>query len=127
VSAGSRATPVESLPSLVWRCASFDSLSARELHGIHRARQRVFVVEQGCAFLDADAADRRVAAHLPQGFDRMRQQQRARAHPRRSERGFGPGVAAADDDHVELSWVEHRVLRRRCRLYFSQRSAVPTR
>jgi ElaA protein len=63
MSAGSRATSVESLPSLVWRCASFDDLSARELHGIHRARQRVFVVEQGCAFLDADAADE-LARHL---------------------------------------------------------------
>ena len=48
---------------LTWRCVPFDSLSARELQAIHRARQRVFVVEQDCAFLDADPLDER-AQHL---------------------------------------------------------------
>jgi ElaA protein len=41
----------------------FDSLAPGELHAIHRARQRVFVVEQDCAFLDADDQDE-VAQHL---------------------------------------------------------------
>ena len=63
MSTGHGDAPIESLSSLVWRCASFDALSARELHGIHMARQRVFVVEQGCAFLDADPADE-LARHL---------------------------------------------------------------
>jgi ElaA protein len=35
----------------------------RELQYIHMARQAVFVVEQGCAFLDADGLDER-AHHL---------------------------------------------------------------
>jgi ElaA protein len=58
---GERATggPNERAP--VWRCTPFGALSPAELHGIHMARQRVFVVEQGCAFLDADDAD--VLAH----------------------------------------------------------------
>ena len=49
--------------ALTWRCVPFDSLSPRELQAIHRARQRVFTVEQGCAFLDADDFDE-VAHHL---------------------------------------------------------------
>ena len=43
--------------ALTWRCVPFDSLAPRELHAIHRLRQRVFVVEQDCAFLDADDLD----------------------------------------------------------------------
>jgi len=43
--------------ALTWRCVPFDSLSPRELQAIHTARQRVFVVEQHCAFLDADPHD----------------------------------------------------------------------
>lgn len=49
--------------ALTWRCVPFDSLSPRELQAIHRARQRVFTVEQSCAFLDADDLDE-VAHHL---------------------------------------------------------------
>ncbi len=56
-------------------------------------------------FLDqvalADAADRGVAGHLPERLDVVGEQQRARAHARGGERGFGAGMAAADDDHVE--------------------------
>jgi ElaA protein len=47
----------------VWRCVPFDSLSARELQGIYIARQRVFAIEQACAFLDADGFDE-LAHHL---------------------------------------------------------------
>ena len=50
-------------PVVTWRCVPFDSLSPRELQAIHRARQRVFTVEQSCAFLDADELDE-VAHHL---------------------------------------------------------------
>jgi ElaA protein len=50
-------------PALTWRCVPFDSLAPGELQAIHRARQRVFVVEQGCAFLDADEDDE-AAQHL---------------------------------------------------------------
>jgi ElaA protein len=49
--------------ALAWRCVPFDALAPRELQAIHRARQRVFTLEQQCAFLDADAHDE-VAHHL---------------------------------------------------------------
>lgn len=35
----------------------FDRLSGREVHDVLQLRSRVFVVEQTCAFLDADGAD----------------------------------------------------------------------
>lgn len=46
-----------------WRCARLEALTPRELQRIHEARQRVFVVEQRCAFQDADRSDER-SAHL---------------------------------------------------------------
>ena len=49
----------------------------------------------------ADAADGRVAAHLAERLDRLRQQERARTHPRRGQRGLGAGVSAADHDYVK--------------------------
>lgn len=49
--------------ALTWRCARLHELSALELQRIHVARQQVFVVEQACAFQDADAADEH-SAHL---------------------------------------------------------------
>ncbi|HKX96052.1 MAG TPA: GNAT family N-acetyltransferase [Methylibium sp.] len=48
---------------LTWRCTRLHELGALELQRIHVARQQVFVVEQACAFQDADAADER-SAHL---------------------------------------------------------------
>ena len=44
-------------PGLEWRWCRFDGLELRQLQAIHGARQQVFVVEQSCAFLDADAYD----------------------------------------------------------------------
>jgi len=44
-------------------CKKFDELGAAELYAILQARQRVFVVEQKCAYLDADGLDPR-AWHL---------------------------------------------------------------
>lgn len=35
----------------------FDRLSGREVHDVLQLRSRVFVVEQACAYLDADGAD----------------------------------------------------------------------
>jgi ElaA protein len=43
--------------ALVWRLAHFDGLTAQEWHDIVAARESVFIVEQTCAFLDADGAD----------------------------------------------------------------------
>jgi ElaA protein len=42
---------------MIWRFAKFDDLSVREWHDIVAAREAVFVLEQTCAFLDADGAD----------------------------------------------------------------------
>jgi hypothetical protein len=42
----------------------------------------------------ADASDRRIARHLAQRFDVVRQQECPAAHPRAGERSLGPGVAA---------------------------------
>ena len=57
-----------SITELVWRSVPFDALSVRQLQSIYMARQRVFTVEQGCAFLDADGFDElahHFAAWLP--------------------------------------------------------------
>jgi hypothetical protein len=70
----------------------------------HRAPQRVDFLDQVAL---ADATDRRVAAHLPQCFDVVRQQQRAAAQSRRGQRRFGAGVATADHDDVEFLRVQH--------------------
>jgi ElaA protein len=46
-----------------WHHRRFDALTARELYAIVALRERVFVVEQRCAYLDADGLDRE-ADHL---------------------------------------------------------------
>ena len=43
----------------------------------------------------------------PEGLDALRQQQRAAAHARGSQRGLGAGMAAADDDDVEMLGKTH--------------------
>jgi ElaA protein len=43
--------------SVTWTMRAFDDLSAAELYDILTLRQRVFVVEQHCPFLDADGFD----------------------------------------------------------------------
>lgn len=42
---------------LDWRCAHFDALTPAELYAITQARISVFIVEQTCAYQDADGAD----------------------------------------------------------------------
>ncbi|MEO5845533.1 MAG: GNAT family N-acetyltransferase [Caldimonas sp.] len=61
-STGTVAAVVDGLAP-TWRFVPFDSLTVRELQYIYMARQAVFGVEQGCAFLDADGLDER-AWHL---------------------------------------------------------------
>ena len=80
----------------------------------HRAAERVDLLDQVTL---ADAADRRVAAHLPERFDALRQQQRAHAHARRGQGGLGAGVAAADDDDVEFFGKPHGSDRSRGRVF----------
>jgi hypothetical protein len=74
----------------------------------HGAAQRVDLAHEVPL---ADAADRGVARHLSQRLDRMRQQERARAGPRRGKRGLRAGVAAADDDDVETGRKVHGMQR----------------
>jgi ElaA protein len=51
------------MSSPTWRLAPYAELSLDELYAILQLRQRVFIVEQTCPFLDADGADDR-AWHL---------------------------------------------------------------
>jgi ElaA protein len=50
-------------PNLAWQCTPFDDLIAGDLYSAMQLRQRVFVVEQNCPYLDADGADA-AALHL---------------------------------------------------------------
>ena len=70
----------------------------------HRPAERVDLLDEVPL---ADPADGRVAAHLPQRFDALGEQQRLRAGPRRGQRRLGAGMAATDDDHVEGAVVTH--------------------
>ena len=73
--------------------------------GGHRATKSVDFLDQMAL---ADAADRRVATHLPQRFDVVGQQQRAAAHAGSGQCRFGAGMAATHNDHVEFLRVQHR-------------------
>lgn len=44
---------------LDWVSRPFDALTGRQVHDLLALRQRVFVVEQRCAYLDADGLDPR--------------------------------------------------------------------
>ncbi|MDR9356858.1 hypothetical protein FEO99_05758 [Burkholderia multivorans] len=72
--------------------------------GRHRAAQRIDFLDQMAL---ADAADRRIAAHLPERFDVVGQQQRLRAHSGGRQRGFRAGMTAADDDDVKFCGIKH--------------------
>jgi ElaA protein len=81
---------VSAVPPLDWRLGPFESLGVHGLRRLYALRQRVFVVEQACAFLDADERDE-AALHLvawPVG--------RADAEPLACARLLPPGVAAAE-------------------------------
>lgn len=49
----------DSSSAIRWRCCRFDQLGVHELQNIYMARQQVFVLEQACAYLDADGVDER--------------------------------------------------------------------
>ncbi|MFN9800203.1 MAG: GNAT family N-acetyltransferase, partial [Bacteroidota bacterium] len=42
---------------LVWTFRSFEAFRPAELHAVLRLRQEVFIIEQQCIYLDADAKD----------------------------------------------------------------------
>src|SRR3954462_11782542 len=46
-----------------WELRAFDALTVGELYGVMRLRQDVFIVEQKCAYADADGLDA-MAMHL---------------------------------------------------------------
>jgi ElaA protein len=50
-------------PALVWECKPFRELAPDDLYALMQLRQRVFVVEQNCVYLDADGSDQS-ATHL---------------------------------------------------------------
>jgi ElaA protein len=56
-----RSSPTEL--TVTWQCCPFEELTAGELYAVMEVRQRVFVVEQRCAYLDADGTDH-LALHL---------------------------------------------------------------
>lgn len=49
--------------TVTWQCCPFDELTPGELYAVMQVRQRVFVVEQQCPYLDADGSDY-LAVHL---------------------------------------------------------------
>lgn len=42
---------------LNWKCIEFDKLSSKQLYQIIQLREKVFVVEQDCPYLDSDGKD----------------------------------------------------------------------
>ena len=65
----------------------------------HRAAHGVDFLDQMAL---ADAADGRVARHLAQGLDIVREQKRLLPHAGGSEGRLGTGVTTTDDDDVEF-------------------------
>ena len=70
----------------------------------HRAAQRIDLAHQVPL---ADAADRRVAAHRPEGVEIVRQQQRLRPHPCGRQRSLGTGVAATNHNDIKTGGIKH--------------------
>ena len=67
---------------------------------------------QGIDFFDdvsfADTPNSGVAGHLSHGFDSVCDQKRFRASTRRGQRRLGPGMAAANHDHIKRFGILHR-------------------
>ena len=73
----------------------------------HRATQGVHLFDQMAL---ANPANRRVATHLPQGFDVVGQQQGFAPHARGRQGRLGAGMAATDNDDIKMFRVQHGVL-----------------
>jgi hypothetical protein len=58
----------------------------------------------------ADAANGRIAGHLSQRFDVLREQQSAPAHTGGGQGGFGAGVPATNDNDVEITNVHRSII-----------------
>ncbi len=70
----------EIVSDVIWECCSFDELSPGDLYAAMALRQRVFVLEQNCAYLDADGSDPK--AHHLFGWKRGDEWQRLVAYAR---------------------------------------------
>ena len=75
-------------------------MPARVRRPAHQAVERVDLAHQVAL---AEPADRRVARHLAEPVEAVRGERDARAHAVRRQRRLGAGVAAADDDHVDIA------------------------
>lgn len=49
--------------NIEWQCEELSKLTAEDLYAAMQLRQKVFIVEQNCAYLDADGSDQK-AHHL---------------------------------------------------------------
>ncbi|MEO8193042.1 MAG: GNAT family N-acetyltransferase [Gemmatimonadales bacterium] len=67
-------------PAIAWQCTPFKDLSPEDLYAAMELRQRVFVVEQQCAYMDADGSDPK-AEHLL-GWQTVRDWRRLVAYAR---------------------------------------------
>ena len=75
----------------------------------HHSAERVDLAHQVPL---ADAPERRVATHLAEGLDALRQQEGVGPHARSRGRSLGTGMATADDDHIEcLCEAQHNRVR----------------
>ena len=70
-----------------WSWKAFDELELRELYALMALRQEVFVVEQDCAYLDADGLDERAMHLLGYAED---------GHLGAYVRAFGPSVISPE-------------------------------
>ena len=93
-------------PDLAWQCRRFDALELRELHYIYMARQKVFAIEQQCAYLDADGFDEH-AFHLAAWSS-------AQSEPLAYARLLDPGTKYARD--ASIGRVITTAVARRCGL-----------
>ena len=90
-----------------WSLAAVENakLNAAFVGGFgHRATQGVDLLDQVAL---ANAPDARVAAHLPQRFDVVAEQERGAAHARAGQGGLGARVATANNDHIKDLRVQH--------------------
>ena len=76
--------------TIEWHVSPFEALTPSDLYAAMQLRQQVFVVEQACAYLDADGADE-VAQHLL-GWRAIDGNRRLVAYARL----FAPGIKYAE-------------------------------
>ena len=75
-------------------------MPARSIGPAHHPVQRIDLANEMAL---GQAADRRIARHLADGFELMGQQQGPRAQPRRGRGRLAAGMTAANDDDVKFA------------------------